>query len=94
MCSQWHSRYGELDLVMWDDDELVFVEVKLRTSTTYGDPEDMIDWRKMAKIKKTAGVYLEEMKGELPFYRFDVVSIVKTGENLELVHLQDVFRED
>lgn len=94
VCSQWHSRYGELDLVMWDADELVFVEVKLRTNTSYGEPEDMVDWKKMAKIKKTAGLYLEEMKGERPFYRFDIVAIVKKGENLKMLHLQDVFRED
>lgn len=94
VCSQWHSRYGELDLVMWDRDEIVFVEVKLRTNLSYGMPEHMVNEKKMEKIKKTAGLYLEEIENDPPFHRYDLVGIVKNGEKLEIEHLQDVFRED
>ena len=34
-CRNWHSRYGELDLVMQREQELVFVEVKARAKTGY-----------------------------------------------------------
>ena len=39
----YHCRYGEIDLIMHDDDTLVFVEVRYRNSNKFGDAAESID---------------------------------------------------
>jgi len=91
--SQWHSRYGEIDLVMKENDELVFVEVKLRKNNKYGHPEEMVTRDKTEKIKKTA---LEYIAADLEkyFWRFDIVAITGNILDYEIHHFRDTIRED
>ena len=46
----WHCRYGELDLIMRDDDTIVAVEVKTRRGLGYGSPLEAITARKAARL--------------------------------------------
>lgn len=48
----WHSRYGELDLVVVDDGALVAVEVKTRTGLGYGHPLQAITQRKADRLRR------------------------------------------
>ena len=50
----FHSRYGEIDLIMKDRDCLVFVEVKYRKNTIYGSAEDSITKKKFDRMVATA----------------------------------------
>ena len=50
----FHSRYGEIDLIAEDQDFLVFVEVKLRASTSHGLPEETVTLRKQEKLLRLA----------------------------------------
>ncbi len=70
------SRMGEIDLIMKDKDELVFVEVRSRVSQDYGGALASITQQKQQKIIKTAYNYLQKKKlfDKHPF-RFDVVAI-------------------
>ena len=47
----YHTRFGEIDLVAQEGDSLVFVEVKARTSTTFGLPEASVTPAKLEKIE-------------------------------------------
>ena len=89
------GRYGEIDLVMRDRDTLVFVEVKARRSHRFGTPEDAVDRRKRAQIRKVARgyVHLRQLIDFVP--RFDVIAIdyvTGTGGRPEIRHLVDAFR--
>ena len=67
---------GEIDIVAEDDGDLVFAEVKYRRTPEYGLPEQAVDARKQAKIRRVAMCYLKEHK--LPTdtdIRFDVVAM-------------------
>ena len=55
---QWHCRFGELDLVMKDKEELVFVEVKMKADNRSGHPEEMVSITKERRLKKAAWAYL------------------------------------
>ncbi len=67
---------GEVDLVAWDGDDLVFVEVKTRTREDFGDPESAIDSRKRAHIVRAARDYVLR-SGRVPArVRFDTVSVL------------------
>jgi len=91
---QWRSRYGEIDLIMMDQDELVFVEVKLRSSHDFGLPEEMVSRSKTNRISKTAECYLEKNNPEERFWRFDTIAITLRGSHYEIFHLKDTIRHD
>jgi putative endonuclease len=69
-------KWGEIDIVAEKDGEVRFVEVKtLRDSGVGHRPEDMIDTRKLAKLARTAALYMEEKKDGREF-QLDAVSVV------------------
>ena len=77
----YHSRYGEIDLIAEDGEFLVFVEVKLRASVSHGLPEETVTPRKQEKLRLTAETYLQTHEtNKQP--RFDVVEVyAPQGEN-------------
>jgi putative endonuclease len=90
----WYSRYGELDLIMQDGEELVFVEVKMRSSNKIGYPEEMIDRGKIKRLKKTAQQYIDVHDKQEMFWRFDIIAISGDTRNYEVHHLRDALRDD
>lgn len=72
----WHCRFGELDAVMRDGDELVFVEVKTRVGAARGSAEEALDATKARKLAVAAEWFLAEHQ-ELgdPIWRIDLVAI-------------------
>ncbi len=68
----YHSRFGEIDLIMQDGDERVFVEVRLRSNASFGGAAASIDKRKQQRIISTAQQYLAGQT-RMPPCRFDVI---------------------
>jgi putative endonuclease len=87
----YRTRFGELDLILRQDDTLVFVEVKLRRGMGYGDPLEAVTPRKQAAIRRLAERYLAEKKPSFDAVRFDVVGILLRGGTPRLVHVPDAF---
>ena len=84
---------AEVDIVATDGHFIVFVEVKLRSGTYFGRPEDFITPAKEANIKKAAEAWTYERKMETAVVRFDVVAIVQEkGKEPEISHFEDAFR--
>jgi putative endonuclease len=82
------SKNGEIDIIAKDTDTLVFCEVKYRSNTRYGLPEEAVDYRKQDKIRKTAAYYL--YRNNFPVetrVRFDVIAVL--GE--KITHIEDAF---
>ncbi len=70
------SGGGELDLVAWDRQTLVFVEVKARAGEEFGSPDRAVGGRKERDLRRAAGEYLHR-RGVAPEQaRFDIVSVV------------------
>lgn len=72
--SNYRGAGGEIDLIMWDGDELVFVEVRARGRTTYAGAAESIDTLKQRRLVSCARHYLATCRGE-PNCRFDVVAM-------------------
>lgn len=70
---QYHSGYGEIDLIAADNDTIVFVEVKTRKTSAWGEPVDFVDRHKQKCLTKTALVYMTDK--DYPA-RFDVIGII------------------
>ncbi|MEM7257364.1 MAG: YraN family protein [Pseudomonadota bacterium] len=77
--SNYHSRFGEIDLIMRDAGALVFVEVRYRKSDRFGGPRSSITEPKQRKIALTALHYLQTKKLTDTNCRFDAVSVTPHG---------------
>ncbi len=60
--SNYRSRFGEIDLIMREQDTICFIEVKFRKSRAFGGAENSIPRSKQRKIIKTALFYLSAHK--------------------------------
>jgi putative endonuclease len=84
----YHTRFGELDLVMLENEMVVFVEVKTRTSKKFGSPEDSINSSKMEHLQNAGLLWLQEHPKSPDDWRIDVVSIFmdRTGKIFDIKH--------
>lgn len=83
------NRYGELDIIARDGKCLVFVEVKTKTGTLYGSPEEMISPQKLLRVRRMATIYMANTPS---LCRIDVIAIVlkPDGNPLRLTHYENV----
>jgi len=86
----WRCQGGELDAVMWSNDELVFVEVKTRAGSSHGSAEESMSAAKARKLAVAAEWYLAEHPdlGD-PIWRIDLVAITlgRNGEVIRFTHI-------
>ncbi|MGJ1412641.1 YraN family protein [Sphingobacterium thalpophilum] len=85
----WRFKNLEVDLIVMDGDTLVFVEVKTRSGTDFGQPYEFVDLRKQRRLVRAAQAYIlkHAYVGEL---RFDVVAITNS-ENPDITYIKDAF---
>ncbi len=84
-------RFGrsEIDLIGRFQDEIVFIEVKLRSEGMMEYPEKAVGKSKQRQIRLAADYYMLENDLSIPA-RFDIIAIIK-GETFEIEHFEDAF---
>ncbi len=70
---------AEADIIAWEGDRLVFVEVKSRETARYGPPERAIGAEKRAHLLRVAREYTRKTETPWERVRFDVVTVILTG---------------
>ena len=90
------TRWGELDLVVFDGETLVFVEVKTRhASARAGDPLQAVSETKQRQVRRMAAAWLMEVhdRPRSAELRFDVIGVTvdARGDLLRLDHLEGAF---
>ncbi len=91
LTQNYRFERGEIDIIALDGDILVFIEVKTRTSTAYGEPIEAVTASKQRQIRKVADGYITENSIEDTSCRFDVVTIFFKNEYPEIEHYVDAF---
>lgn len=92
----FHSRYGELDLVAVNENLILFVEVKTRKANSLVLPAEAVFNSKIKKIIKTTVIFLEKNK-QFKFLqpRFDVSEVViKSLDSINLNYIENAFDFD
>jgi putative endonuclease len=84
-------RVGELDIVAEKDGTLVIVEVRMKTSSEWGDPSETVMGQKQRRVVKATLYYLQgERLGDVNV-RFDVIAVVGRGKKAVVEHYIDAF---
>ena len=90
----FRSRFGEIDLIVKNEEFLVFVEVKTRKSCSFAHAREYVSKDKQKKIIKTANYWLAKRPSGLQ-PRFDVIEVyAKDGEltvSPEIYHIENAF---
>jgi putative endonuclease len=85
------TPHGEIDILARQGDLLVFVEVKTRTSRTFGFPEDSVTPRKQEHMLAAAGYYLQDHPESGDNWQFDVISIERGPDREPVItHFENV----
>jgi putative endonuclease len=93
LTANFRSDRGEIDLVFRDEDCLVFVEVKTRSSEDWTRPAAAVDKRKRRLLCQTALDYLQLLKNPQVKIRFDIVEVLlESSEVREVRHLPNTFQ--
>jgi putative endonuclease len=87
LARRYQARRSEIDIVALEGDTLVFVEVKTRASTVFGEPWEFVDWEKRQKLQSAADEFIAMYDLGRYTYRFDIVSVVAPGSPAEAVSL-------
>lgn len=92
LTTNYHSRFGEIDIIAKDHDCIVFIEVKTRTQGMFGSPLEAITKQKLFKIVKTSQFYLSQNKLHNNPYRFDAIEIIfgKDSSLPEVNHIENI----
>ena len=86
------KKFGEIDLVMKDKDEYVFVEVRTRHQNDTETPLESIDWKKRRQIEYCANIYIQNENLQNSYMRFDCVGITIDNANKpQIEHIKNAF---
>lgn len=88
----WRCRNGEIDIIAADPEgTVVFVEVKCRAGTGYGDPLEAITYAKTRRLRQLAGLWLAEHQEGSARVRLDAVGvIVSRGQGPRIHHVKGI----
>ena len=84
------GRFGEVDIIAQKESMTVFLEVKYRSSSLFGSPEESITPQKLYKCRKTVEYYSKKNNINFEQIRFDVIAIVKSDHKYRITHYKNI----
>lgn len=93
VCKNYRSRFGEIDLIMDDAENIVFVEVRYRNHDGRLHPAETIDERKQDKLIRTGHSFVQRHQARYPRhdYRFDVIAVTGAIGRPRIDWIQNAF---
>lgn len=90
LCRNYRYGKSEIDIISKEGDTVVFTEVKLRSYSSFGAPEEFVDIHKQRRMKRAAGSFMHEQFPDAEM-RFDIISVMHRNGSLSVRHLKDAF---
>ena len=92
LARNWRCSDGEIDVIASRSGELVFVEVKTRTTNAFGTGAEAVGWRKQQQVRRLAARWISECCSSPPrSIRFDVADVTITAGRLTVEVLEAAF---
>lgn len=86
----YHTKYGEIDIIAKQNNEIIFAEVKRRKNSDFGYAYESVNQKKQTRIINSAKMYITTIPAESNYsFRFDILEI--TGHNLQINHIENAF---
>lgn len=86
----WRYQKAEIDIIAQKKDTLAVVEVKTRSSIDFGNPQDFVNPKKIKLLVSAIDEYIISKNLDVNV-RFDIIAIVREGNNFTIEHLKDAF---
>lgn len=86
----WRYLKAEVDIIAKKENTLVITEVKTRSSSFFGNPEEFISKAKIKLLISAADAYVQKHNLDLDI-RFDVIAIVKNNKTKDIKHIEEAF---
>ena len=81
---------AEVDIIAQKKDVLAIIEVKTRSTTDFGNPQDFVKPKQIKNLVKAVDEYVT-VNGLDVEVRFDIIAIVKEKKEFKIEHLEDAF---
>jgi putative endonuclease len=81
---------AEVDIIAKKNQILAIIEVKTRSSSDFGNPQDFVKPKQIQRLVKAVDEYVTENDLDVEI-RFDIIAIVKTGTSYDIEHLENAF---
>ena len=88
VATNYHCRYGEVDIIALDGEALVFVEVRSKRGSAYGSAAESITPAKQQKLRLTVETYLSQMEKLPADWRIDAVLVSGSGSALKIEQIK------
>lgn len=88
--TNWTFQKAEIDIIAKKEDTLAVIEVKTRTTTAFGLPQDFVKPKKIKLLVKAVDEYTTKNDLEVNI-RFDIIALQKQNETFKIEHLENAF---
>jgi putative endonuclease len=88
--TNWRFKKAEVDIIATLNGVLAVVEVKTRTNSYFGNPQDFVNQKKIKLLVNAIDEYVVSKDLDVDV-RFDIIAILKNKNNFKIEHLEDAF---
>lgn len=88
--TNFYTRKGEIDIIAKQNKEIIFIEVKTRTSEEFGKPAEAVTYYKEKHMYQAAKYYIYKTNQESEYIRFDVIEIYIKNGKIKLNHIKQI----
>jgi putative endonuclease len=86
----WTFQKAEIDIIAQKENILAVIEVKTRSNSDFGLPQDFVKPKKIQLLIKAVNAYINDREIDFEI-RFDIIAVQKNGESFAVEHLTDAF---